>query len=639
MSHSDLSDRNMISLTFTSAAAGHIGAAVDVSGTRFRVWAPAAQSVAVDLQNNRIQPLTREGDGYWSGIVEEAGLGTLYKFRLDGGESFPDPASRFQPDGPHGWSEVIDPSEFSWADNRWRGAAIQGQVIYEMHIGTFTREGTWNAAAERLPYLRDTGITLLEVMPVADFPGRFGWGYDGVGLYAPVALYGRPDDFRAFVNRAHELGIGVLLDVVYNHLGPDGNYLTKFSASYFSREHNTDWGAAINFDGEDSGPVRDFFCANAAYWIREFHLDGLRFDATQDIHDSSSSHILRDLCTAARAAAGARSVVLIGENEPQNTTLIRPVKEGGYGFDGLWNDDFHHSAMVALSGKADAYYSDYRGAAQEFISAAKYGYLFQGQRYNWQKAPRGTPTLGLPPTCMVNFIQNHDQIANSARGQRAHEISSPGCYKALTAVTLLMPGTPMLFQGQEFCASSRFFYFADHKKSLAEKVRIGRLEFMGQWRTLRQPEMQRCFTDPGLLETFERSRLDHTEVEKHATAYALHRDLLTLRKADPVFSRGGADGIDGAVINQHCFLLRYFSIGFDNDRLLVVNLDVDAVFTPAPEPLLAPPLRKRWTVLWSSEDPRYGGCGTTPFDADENWILPGRAAVVLAPEDYNSPNL
>ncbi len=468
-------------------------------------------------------------------------------------------------------------------------------------------------------------------MPVADFPGKFGWGYDGVQPYAPAALYGRPDEMRAFVDRAHSLGLGVILDVVYNHLGPDGNYLTKFSPFYLSKKHGTDWGQGINFDGENNAPVREFFRENAAYWIREYHLDGLRFDATQDIHDNSEPNILLEIGQAARDAAGERSIILIGENEPQNTKLLRPIQDGGYGFDALWNDDYHHSATVALTGKADAYYKDYRGTAQEFVSAAKYGYLYQGQWYRWQRKRRGSSTFGLPKTAMVNFIQNHDQVANSAKGQRIHELTSPGALKAVTAFTLLMPGTPMLFQGQEFAASSKFLFFADHKPELAEKVREGRAEFLSQWRSLVLPEMKKCFDDPASPATFERSKLDHSEVDKHADAYALHRDILRLRRDDPVLSQGGEEGVDGAVLNAQCFVLRYFSDDFTNDRLLVLNLGVDLEFNPSPEPLLAPPAARRWAKLWSSDDPQYGGCGTAVVDSDRNWIIPGMAAVVLHP--------
>ena len=605
----------------------------DGDGTHFRVWAPERKSVAVVFEDTR-KPvgLDRNPEGYFSGFASGVAAGLRYRYQLDGGEAYPDPGSRYQPEGPHGWSEIINPDAFVWTDGNRPGVHLPGQVIYELHLGTFTHEGTWSAAADKVEYLRDTGITLIEVMPVADFPGRFGWGYDGVQPYAPAMIYGRPDDMRAFVDRAHAAGIGVILDVVYNHLGPDGNYLTKFSPFYLTDKHRTDWGQAINFGGEQSGPVREFFRENAAYWIGEFHLDGLRLDATQDIHDETEPHILAEISQTARAAAGNRSIVLVGENEPQHTRLVRPIAEGGYGLDALWNDDFHHTAMVALTGKADAYYSDYGGTAQEFLSSAKYGYLYQGQQYRWQRHRRGTPTFGLPRPAMVNFIQNHDQVANSARGQRVHELTSPGMLKALTALMLIAPGTPLLFQGQEFAASSPFLFFADHKPELAEKVRLGRVEFLEQWRSLKLPDMKECFDDPSALRTFERSKLDHSEVQKHFQMYDLHRDLLRLRREDPVISRQGADGVDGAVLSPGCFLLRFFSSDYRGDRLLLVNLGADLELNPAPEPLLAPPEHTEWAKLWSSDDPQYGGCGTAALDTEQSWKIPGQAAVVLHPQ-------
>lgn len=611
-----------------------LGATAVDSGraTRFRVWAPERKTVRVVFQDGHGPvAMKAEADGYFSATADDIGAGALYKFQLDDGEAYPDPASRFQSHGPHSFSEVIDPETFRWSDSNWPGIQLPGQIIYELHLGTFTKGGTWNSAAEKLEYLRDTGITLIEVMPISDFPGRFGWGYDGVQPYAPAGLYGRPDDMRGFVDRAHSLGIGVILDVVYNHLGPDGNYFPKFSPFYFSEQNKTDWGKAINFDGPQCGPVREFFRQNAAYWIRDFHLDGLRLDATQDIHDNSTPHILSEISQVARQAAGYRSIVLIGENEPQQTILIRPISEGGYGLDALWNDDYHHSAHVALTGKVDAYYTDYRGTPQEFVSVAKYGYLFQGQYYSWQEKRRGTSTLGLARWSMVNFIDNHDQIANSARGQRVNELTSPGLYKAITALTLLMPGTPMLFQGQEFGASSKFLFFADHKPELAKSVAKGRIEFLEQWRSHTMPDIQKCFDNPASLSTFEKSRLNHDEIETHRDIYALHRNLLRLRRDDPVISRQGADGLDGAVLSSDCFVLRFFSPGYGNDRLLVINLGVEMKYDPSPEPLLGPPEGMEWRKLWSSEDAQYGGCGTAALDTEENWRIPGHAAVLLHP--------
>ena len=602
------------------------------TGTHFRVWAPEHSSMAVVFEDGLgAVPLNAEEGGYFSGLAAEARAGARYKYEVDHKEAYPDPASRYQPSGPHGFSEIVDPQAFVWSDIEWVGVKLARQVIYELHLGTFTPGGTWLSAAEKLQYLHDTGITLIEVMPVADFPGKFGWGYDGVQPYAPASIYGHPDDMRAFVDKAHGMGLGVVLDVVYNHLGPDGNYLTKFSPFYLTEKYKTDWGQAINFDGAESGPVREFFRENAAYWIRDFHLDGLRLDATQDIYDESEPHIITEIGEAGRKAAGPRSIVLIGENEPQNTQLIRPVQGGGSDLDALWNDDFHHSAMVALTGKAEAYYTDYRGKPQEFVSAMKYGYLYQGQWYRWQKKRRGRSNLGLPRAAMVTFIQNHDQVANSARGQRVQELSAPGVLKAITALTLLGPGTPMLFQGQEFAASSPFLYFADHKPELAQLIRAGRVEFLEQWRSLQLPEMQKCLIDPCSEETFQRCKLDFAEVDKHAEQYAFHQDLLRLRRKDPVLSRQGENGIDGAVLSESAFVLRYFSPDFQHDRLLVVNLGTDLELNPSPEPLLAPPNGTHWKELWSSDDARYGGCGTAPLDSSENWRIPGHAAVVLCP--------
>src|SRR5579862_4024545 len=369
-------------------------------GTYFRVWAPKCKRVFVqfgegDLQQNGQEvDLTAEFGGYFSGHIQAAAPGMLYWFKLPNGR-FPDPASRFQPEGPHGPSQIIDPSQFSWHDRDWRGISRSGQVIYELHIGTFTATGTWAAAQQELPELAKLGITTIEVMPVAEFPGRFGWGYDGVDLFAPTRLYGRPDDFRRFVEGAHALGLGVILDVVYNHFGPDGNYLKNFSDTYFTDRYQNEWGEAINFDGEHCEPVREFFCANAAYWIDEFHLDGLRLDATQQMFDASPENIHIALVRSVRKAAGARSTFVVAENEPQNATLVRPVDQGGYGLDAIWNDDWHHSAMVALSGHAEAYYSDFKGSPQEFISAAKWGFLYQGQRSRWQKKTRGSAAFGV----------------------------------------------------------------------------------------------------------------------------------------------------------------------------------------------------------------------------------------------------
>ena len=513
---------------------------------------------------------------------------------------------------------MIDGRSFDWTDGQWRGVPLRGQVIYELHVGTFTGEGTWQAAQRELSSLADLGISVVELMPVADFAGRFGWGYDGVNLFAPTRLYGTPNDFKRFIDCAHNLGLGVILDVVYNHVGGVGNHFKEFSEHYFTDRYENEWGEAINFDGENAGPVREYFLSNAQYWIEEYHLDGLRLDATQQIFDTSDEHILAAIARRVRQAASGRSTFLVAENEPQHVKHVRPFEQGGYGLDALWNDDFHHSAMVVLSGHNEAYYTDYLGKPQEFISAAKWGYLYQGQRYKWQKKPRGTPTLGLEPTAFVNFIQNHDQVANSARGFRAHRLASPGRYRAVTAMLLLMPGTPMLFQGQEFAASSPFYYFADYERELADEVAKGRAKSLSQFPTAATHEVREELTDPADPATFERSKLDHAERRRHGAIYQLHRDLLKLRREDPAFSMQRRGGVDGAVLGSEAFVLRYF-VSTGADRLLLINFGPDLLLDIAPEPLLAPPKSMRWEILWSSEALCYEGCGTAPIETDEGW--------------------
>lgn len=630
-----------VPLSQTSKRTFPIGAELQGSGgVDFRVWSPSAKQVRVvfEGQNENVPPLTLlpQDFGYHSGYAASAKAGSLYRFELDEGAApYPDPASRFQPDGPHGPSEVIDPESFDWTDAKWRGVKIEGQILYEMHIGTFTPEGTWQAAIRELKELAQVGVTVLEIMPIADFPGRFGWGYDGVDLFAPTWLYGRPDDFKAFVNEAHAAGLGVILDVVYNHLGPDGNFLPSFSPDYFNPNIKTDWGNAINFDGTNCEPVREFYLTNAVYWVKEFHLDGLRLDATQDIHDTSPTNLLEELSKRTREAAKDRDIILIAENEPQDTRLVRAPSAKGFGLDALWNDDFHHSAIVALTGRNEAYYSDYNGAPQEFVSAIKYGYLYQGQWYAWQKGRRGTFGLDIQPASFVAFIQNHDQVANTARGERPNILAPRGKYKALTALLLLAPSTPMLFQGQEFGATTPFLYFCDHRNELSKMVREGRSTFLAQFRSLALPEMQKVFGDPGNPSTFEASKLNFSERQTNSAMYALHKDLLALRRKDPVFQQQRKGAVDGAVIGHSAFVLRFFG-GDNGDRLLLINLDRDLHFNPAPEPLLAPLPNHRWTVIWSSEHPDYGGYGTYPPDSNDNWRISGYSAVVLWSEKLDN---
>lgn len=565
-----------------------LGAEPVPGGVSFRLWAPKRRTVEVLLADGSAWPLEREPEGYFSGVVAGAAVGALYRYRLDGGAAFPDPASRFQPEGPHGPSEVIDPS-YRWTDDFWKGLTLPGQVLYELHVGTFTREGTWAAAFERLPRLAELGVTAVEVMPVAEFPGRFGWGYDGVDLFAPTRLYGRPEEFKLFVDRAHALGLGVLLDVVYNHFGPDGCYLREFSDGYF--EGRTEWGEAIDFRKR---PVRELVTSNAAYWVAEFRVDGLRLDATQQIFDDSRPHVVREVADAARAAAGGRSVLIVAENEPADSAFIKQ-----HGCDAVWNDDFHHSALVALHGRREAYYQDFGGAPQELLSAAKWGPLYQGQYFGWQKKRRGAFALDVPPERWITYLENHDQVSNSLDGARLADLAGAARVRALTAWWLLCPGTPLLFQGQELGSRSPFVFFADHHPDLGRQVRRGRGEFLTQFPGVKEGAQP---PDPCSEETFRRCV---TPEAGDPRALALHRDLLALRKR--LTGR-----LDGAVLGPQALAARR------DRRLLVLNYGPQLDLPSCPEPLLA----GRWKVAWCSEAVEYGGRGcVSPVDGEGRWRL------------------
>jgi maltooligosyltrehalose trehalohydrolase len=469
------------------------------------------------------------------------------------------------------------------------------------------------------------------MMPVAEFPGRFGWGYDGVDLFAPSHLYGTPDDLRAFIDRAHSLGLGVILDVVYNHFGPDGNYLGVYADDYLIPGKGHEWGDVINFDGPNSGPVREFFITNGRYWIEEFHFDGFRFDATHAIRDQSKEYIIGAVGRAAREAADSRSIILVAENDLQEARVTRPLNRGGDALDGMWNDDFHHSTIVALTGENVGYFNDYSGKPQEFISAAKYGFLYQGQALSWRKVLRGTPTFGIPAEAFVCCIENHDQIANTGPGDRPRFQTSAGRYRAITALLLLGPWTPLLFQGQEFGASSPFLFFADvGDPAVHDAIRKGRAELLAPFLSLSEEETLKRLPAPDDPEAFSRCKLDFSEREKNRALYNLHIDLLKLRRDDSRFREQKSDGIDGAVLGRTCFVLRYFSEGND-DRLLLVNLGERQILKPAGEPLLAPPSGFRWETLWSSDTPRYGGADSMALATEEQWLLPAESTVALRP--------
>ncbi len=601
-----------------------------VSGNEahIRVWAPDHRSLTLVI-DGRTVALEAEADGYF-GCHIVAKPGSRYGFRFDGDDTiYPDPASRSQPDGPDGLSAVVDLSGHSWQDAAWPGVSLPGQVLYELHIGTFTRAGTWRAAAARLPRLRDVGVTVVQMMPVAEFAGDFGWGYDGVQWFAPFHGYGTPADLQHFVDTAHGLGLAVILDVVYNHLGPSGNYLPKFSQWYGSRRYANEWGDALNFDDAHSAGMRELVLSNVAYWVREFHLDGFRLDAAQQIYDVSPEHLLAALTRVARAAAAPRAIIVVAEHEAQHARLMRPPAAGGYGLDGVFNEDFHHSTRVALTGAHEAYTSDYRGTSREWLAAAQYGFLFQGQYYPWQSARRGAPALDRPAHEFIGFIENHDQVANAAIGKRLIDIANPSAWRAMSALLLLGPWTPLLFQGQEWGSRTPFCYFSDHAPDLQAAVFQGRQAFLSQFTRLRAA-YEGATVDAIGHPTFEACRLDHDFDPLAEPAWRMYRDLTTLRRDDASLGQH-AVRLAGSTLDDHTLLLRFIGRCAHEDRLLVVNLGPDHDLACAPDPLVAPPELFEWSVLWCSEDRSYGGVGIAGNCLPAKLLATGQATTVFRP--------
>jgi maltooligosyltrehalose trehalohydrolase len=502
-----------------------LGALVEPGGTRFRVWAPAATRVDVEVVGRDPLRLDPGDGGHHEAFVEGVGAGAHYRFRLDGGDAFPDPASRFQPEGVHGPSEVVDPA-FDWTDGGWEPPTLEDLVVYELHVGTFTPEGTFDGVRQRLAALRELGVTALELMPVADFPGRWGWGYDGAALYAPSRAYGRPESLRRLVDAAHAEGLAVLLDVVYNHLGPDGAYLAAFGPAFTSK-HETPWGQGMNLDDEGSRGLRDFFLDNALHWLREYHLDGFRLDAIHALVDDSEPHFLQELTAQVRALDGPPRL-LIAEDPRNLNTLVQPLPEGT-GLDAVWADDLHHQVRNVLAGDTEGYYADYADAtAAEIAQTLDRGWFYDGRPSKQTGRPRGTSAEGVRREQCVVCIQNHDQVGNRPTGARLHHEVSAAAYRAASALLLAAPETPLLFQGQEWAASAPFPFFSDHNDELGPLVSAGRKrefqDFPGFAGTVPDPQ------DPA---TFRQAVLDWDEREagEHARTLALYRALLALRPA------------------------------------------------------------------------------------------------------------
>jgi maltooligosyltrehalose trehalohydrolase len=506
--------------------------------TRFRLWAPAAREVEVcfaDAKKMRSIPLERGERGWFEVTTAAAKPGTLYRYRIDGEREAPDPASRFQPHDVHGPSEVIDPFAFPWQDGSWAGLNWNGAVIYELHVGTFTKSGTFSGVMEKLDYLAALGVTAIELMPVSDFPGRRNWGYDGVLPFAPDSSYGRPKDLKRLVQAAHQHGIMVFLDVVYNHFGPEGNYLGAYAPQFFTDRHKTPWGNGINFDGAESRVVRDFFIHNALYWLTEFHLDGLRLDAVDAIVDDSRPDILAELAEAVRTAVSPdRKIHLVLENDRnQSERLRRTERCRPRTYDAQWNDDIHHVLHVLVTGEKDGYYSDYADRTLDLLGRClTSGFAYQGglSLYRNGKA-RGESTEGLPPTAFVSFLQNHDQVGNRAFGERIVTLADPRAVRAATEILLLAPAPPMLFMGEEYGTQNPFLFFCDFEKDLAAAVTAERRNEFARFARFNDPASRKGIPDPNAESTFEASQLDWDVIEQpaHQGWLNLYRRLIKLR--------------------------------------------------------------------------------------------------------------
>jgi 1,4-alpha-glucan branching enzyme/maltooligosyltrehalose trehalohydrolase len=519
------------------------GAALKGGGAQFRLWAPAAASAAVVLQpggdEETTLEATREDRGWYRATLERADAGLRYLWLIDGKHRVPDPASRFNPLGPHGPSELVDASDFEW-DTQWRARPWHEAVFYELHVGCFTPAGTYNSAASQLAGLAELGVTALQLMPLGDWPGRFGWGYDGVLPFAPHAAYGTPSQLKRLIQAAHRLRMMVFVDVVYNHFGPDGNYLGRYAPQFFSTRHKTAWGAAINFDGEDSDIVREFFVHNALYWVNEFHVDGLRLDAVHAMVDDRRPDILEELSQRVREAAGARRVHLVLENDSNDASrLAAPGTPGRY--DGQWNGDFHHTLHVQLTRERDGYYAEYDAPVDQLARVLTHGFAREGGPHRAEGEPQAVENAhprraaqsSVPLSATVNFLQNHDQIGNRAFGERmATLVADAAALRLASAICLLGVSPPMLFMGEEFASTSPFLYFADWSGELRDAVRRGRLEEFKHFPRYALAAERGEIADPCSESTFRRCKLERASVHsaQHREWRRFCSDLLTVRR-------------------------------------------------------------------------------------------------------------
>ena len=582
------------------------GAEPGPGGVRFRLWAPGCGRVDLCLADGaaeRLLPMAAAGGGWFELDVPDAHAGARYRFEVDGGLRVPDPASRFNPDDVHAASEVIDPAAYAWQDREWRGRPWEEAVVYELHVGTFSPEGSFAGVAQRLDYLAGLGVTAIELMPVADFPGARNWGYDGVLPFAPDSRYGRPEDLKALVDAAHARGLMVLLDVVYNHFGPEGNYLHVYAEPFFSRRHHTLWGAAINFDGADSRTVREFFIHNALYWLTEYHFDGLRLDAVHAIADDYTPHILDELAQRVHEATAGRSVHLVLENDANEARFLGPGR-----YAAQWNDDIHHALHVLATGEADGYYADYADAPLRHLGRClAEGFAYQGEPSPYRDgAPRGEPSGALPPQAFVAFLQNHDQVGNRAFGERIARLAPEPAMRAAAAICLLAPAIPLLFMGEEFAATTPFPFFCDFGDDLRDAVTEGRRREFSKFARFADPAAQAAIPDPNAAPTFAAAKLDWDAAR--ADWQAFYRKLLKLRREAIAPRLHGMGGHAGRfeVRAPNCLEVAW-RLGDGATLRLQANLSADKASLAAPsgETLFAlsaePGALGPWAVLWTLE--------------------------------------
>jgi maltooligosyltrehalose trehalohydrolase len=632
----DVHTRADRSTDLSAEPAASFGALVNAEGTLFRIWAPAAHTLTllVDAGDGASLHQPRQTDeGIWELFVPGIRAGARYAYTLENGEPRPDPASRFQPDGVHRWSEVIDPSAFGWTDDAWNGIAASQLVFYELHVGTFAGKGTFGDVRSRLHYLRDLGITAIELMPVADFPGRWNWGYDGVALFAPSRAYGRPDDLRALVDAAHDAGLAIVLDVVYNHLGPEGAYLPAFSPQFLTPSHNTPWGCAVNLDDDYSGIVRQFLVDNARHWLLEYHVDGLRLDATHALIDSGERPFVAELAAAVHRARHPRPFV-VAEDARNLARLVEDVEEGGWGLDGVWADDFHHVVRRMLTGDAHGYYADYRGDVDELVATLQRGWLFVGQHSVHHGAPRGTDPSNVPMRKAIICIQNHDQIGNRAVGDRLHHAIEPAEWRAVVALLLAAPMTPLLFMGQEWSTSSPFQFFTDFAPELGARVTEGRREEFAAFPEF-APETGRRIPNPQAVSTFEASRLCWSELREpdHAAVLALHRALLALRAVHPALQASDATSCDARALDDTTVLIVRQAMPDAHAPAAAAHPPAVAVIVRLRGAGEVPIDASRWVglrTLLTTEDPAFASDAVPPvLNADKGTVRFGRPGALL----------